>query len=120
MLLVKKCVISAKGIDNIPLNELLQAADLGDNVLQLLFNPTHKELPDRFISAISTCWNKNPLLADIVRTAITENASSAFQECNNLNDVLKLWKSTGDLSSEALRRILDPLSVFAGRNPVVS
>ena len=78
------CVISAKGIDNIPLNELLQAevyADLGDNVLQLLFNPTHKELSDRFISALSTCWNKNPLLADIVRTAITENASSAFQEC---------------------------------------
>ncbi len=119
----KMCVVSTNNVHTTPLSSLLQAevyADLGENILQLLFNPAHKELSDRFISALATCWNKNPRLADIVRTAITENASAAFQECNNLDDVLKVWKSTGDSSGEALRRILDPLSVFAGRNPLVS
>ena len=118
------CVVSAKGVENMPLSDLLQAevyVDLGENILQLLFNPAHKELSDRFISALATCWNKNPRLADIVRTAITENnASTAFQDCNNLDEVLKVWKSTRDSSGEALRRILDPFSVFAGRNPLVS
>ena len=117
------CVVSAKGVENMPLSDLLQAevyADLGENILQHLFNPAHKELSDQFISALATCWNKNPRLADIVRTAITENASAAFQECINLNEVLKVWKSTGDSCVEALRRILDRLSVFAGRNPLVS
>ena len=116
-------VVSANNVDNIPLSDLLEFevyADLGENILQLLFNPAHKELSDRFILAVATCWNKNPRLADIVRTAITENASAVFQECNNLDEVLKVWKSTGDSSGEALRRILDPLSVFAGRNPLVS
>ena len=119
----KMFVVSTKTAKNLRLSDLLQAevyADLGENILQLLFNPAHKELSDRFISALATCWNKNPRLADIVRTAITENASAAFQEFNNLNDVLKVWKSTGDSSGEALRRILDPLSVFVGRNPLVS
>ena len=117
------CVVSAKGVENMPISDLLQAevyADLGENIVQHLFNPAHKELSDRFISALVTCWNKNPRLADIVRTAITENASAAFQECNNLDDVLIVWNNTGDSSGEALRRILDPLSVFAGRNPLVS
>ena len=116
-------VVSTNNVDNIPLSDLLKSevyADLGENILQLLFNPAHKELSDQFILAVATCWNKNPRLADIVRTAITENASAVFQECNNLNDVLKVWKSTKDSSFEALRRILDPLSVFAGRNPLVS
>ena len=119
----KMCVVSTNNVDTIPLSDLLQAevyADLGENILQLLFNPECKELSDRFISALATCWNKNPRLADIVRTAITENASTAFQECNNLDDVLKVWKKTRDSSGGALRRILDPLSVFAGRNPLVS
>ena len=117
------CVISAKGVENMPLSDLLQAevyADLGENILQLLFNPVHKELSDRFISALATCWNKNPQLASIVRTSITENTSAAFQECSNLDDVLNVWKSNGSSSGKALRRILDPLSVFAGRNPLVS
>ena len=118
------CVVSAKGVENMPLSDLLQAevyVDLGENILQLLFHPAHKELSDRFISALATCWNKNPRLVDIVRTAITENnASAAFQDCNNLDEVLKVWKSTRDSSGEALRKILDPLSVFAGRNPLVS
>ncbi|XP_064390660.1 uncharacterized protein LOC135338452 isoform X2 [Halichondria panicea] len=115
------CVVSANGVENMPISDLLQAevyADLGENIVQHLFNPAHKELSDRFISALVTCWNKNPRLADIVRTAITENASAAFQECNNLDDVLIVWNNTGDSSGEALRRILDPLSVFAGRNPL--
>ena len=119
----KMCVVSTNNVHTTPLSSLLQAevyADLGENILQLLFNPAHKELSDRFISAVATCWNKNPRLADIVRTAITENASAAFQECNNLDDVLKVWNNTGNSSGEALRRILDPLSVFAGRNPLVS
>ena len=113
-------VVSAKGVENMPMSDLLQAevyADLGENIVQHLFNPAHKELSDRFISALVTCWNKKPRLGDIVRTAITENASA---ECNNLDDVLIVWNNTGDSSGEALRRILDPLSVFAGRNPLVS
>ncbi|XP_064388297.1 uncharacterized protein LOC135336435 isoform X2 [Halichondria panicea] len=117
----KMFVVSAKGVHNMPLSDLLQAevyADLGENILQLLFNPAHKELSDRFISALATCWNKNPRLADIVRTAITKNASIAFQECNNLDAVLKVWKSSGDSSNEALRKFLDPLSVFAEQNPL--
>ena len=119
----KMCVVSTNNVHTTPLSDLLQAevyADLGENILQLLFNPAHKELSDRYISVLATCWNKNPRLADIVRTAISENASAVFQKCNNLDEVLKVWKSTGDSSGEALRRILDPLSVFAGRNPLVS
>ena len=119
----KMFVVSTETVKTLRLSDLLQAevyADLGENILQLLFNSAHKELSARFISALATCLNKNPRLADIVRTAIIENASAAFQECNNLDEVLKVWKSTGESSGEALRRILDPLSVFAGRNPLVS
>ncbi len=114
------CVVSTEGVHNIPLSDLLQAevyANLGKNILHILFNPALKELSDRFISDLEMCWNKNPLMANIVCTAISGNAIATVQECNN---ILNVWKKNGNSSNEALRRILDPLSVFAGRNPLVS
>ncbi|XP_064384714.1 uncharacterized protein LOC135333641 isoform X3 [Halichondria panicea] len=117
----KMCVVSTNGVDPMPLSELLQAevyADLGENILQALCNPAHdKKLSDGLLSALSSCWSKNPKLSDIVRSAVSSDIKSTHRISGSLEHVLRA-SITGDSSGEALRRILDPLSVFAGRNPL--
>ena len=123
----KMCVISTNNTHTIALSDLLQAevyADLGENILQALWNesdPAHdKKLSDRLLSALSFCWSKNRELSDIVCSAVSRAAKSTHGISGSLVHVLRVWRDSGDGTCRALRLILDPLSVFSGKNPLVS
>ena len=100
-------------------------ANLGENILQALFNendPVHvKIVSDQFLKALSSVWSKNPKLVNIVYSAITHRADIIDQTSqNNLDVVLKSWRDGSDGTYRSLRQILDRISVFTGNSPLVS
>ena len=121
------CVVAKNGFEETPLTELIPVevyADLGVNILAALFNendPTHdKKLSDRFILALSHSWNKNRELADIVCLTVSKDCKSVPGVELGLEHVLKKWRDSGVGTCRALRVVLDPLSVFTGKNLLVS
>ena len=120
-------VVSTNGAKQLPVSNHEVYANLGENILQPLFNqtdPVHtKRISDRFLSAVSSAWSKNPQLVDIISSAITPKADTAAQtvaSVEKLESALKSWRDGSDGTYKALRQILDPVSVFAGKNPLVS
>ena len=100
-------------------------ANLGENILQALFNendPVHdKIVSDQFLSALSSVWSKNPKLVDIVYSAITQRTDIIDQTREvNLGLVLKSWRDGSDGTYRSLRQILDRISIFTGNSPLVS
>ena len=114
-------ILKRKVIDFIPTEVY---TDLGVNILAAFFNendPTHdKKLSDRFILALSNSWNKNCELADIVCLAVTKNCKSVPGVERGVEHVLNKWRDCGAGTCRALRVVLDPLSVFTGKNLLVS
>ena len=45
---------------------------------------------------------------------------TTLHSSDNLESILKAWRDNKNASYKSLRQILDPLSVFSGRNPLVS
>ena len=122
-------VVSTNGIDQLPVSDHEVYANLGENILQPLFNendPVHtKRISDRFLSAASSAWSKNPQLVDIICSAITPKADVTSQAVasvtvEKLESALKSWRDGNDGTYKSLRQTLDPISVFAGKNPLVS
>ena len=120
------CVVSTTGIEPLAVSELLQAevyADVGENILQLLFNESNPEytvkISDQFLSIISSCWSKHPMLLKIIFSAIANETKNCYNG-HNLEDSLKAWRDNSNASYKSLRQVLDPLSVFSGRSPLVS
>ncbi len=120
-------VALSNGADDTLVTNLIPAevyADLCVNILAALFNkndPTHdKKLSDRFILALSHSWNKNRELADIVCLAVSKECVSVPGMEKGLEHVLKKWRDSGEGTCRALRVVLDPLSVFTGKNLLVS
>ena len=120
-------VVELNGMKNSPVSSLLPVevyANLGVNILAALFNkndPTHdKKLSDRFILALSHSWNKNCELADIVCFAVSKDCKSVPDVERGVEHVLKKWRDSGEGTCRALRVVLDPLSVFTGKNLLVS
>ena len=123
----KEFVKSTTSTQVVPVGELLQSdvyADLGENILQALCNegdPAHDEkLSDGLLSALSSCWSKNRELSDIVCSVVSRAAKSTHAMSGSLEHALRVWRDSGDGTCRALRLILDPLSVFSGKNPLVS
>ncbi len=121
-------VVSTTGAENIRLIDLLTAevyVDLGENIIQPLFNerdPVHNtKVSDRFLSALSSSWSKNHQLVGIICSAFAKESDlTTLRSSDNLEGILKAWRDKNNASYKSLRQILDPLSVFAGRNPLVS
>ena len=120
-------VVSTNGTKQLPVSDYEVYANLGGNILQPLFSmsdPVHtKRISDRFLSAVSSTWSKNPQLVDIICSAISSEAvttSKTLASVEKLEAALKSWRDGGDGTYKSLRQILDPISVFAGKNPLVS
>ncbi len=121
----KEFVKSTTSTQVVPVSDLLQTevyADLGENILQALCNksdPAHnKKISHGLLSALSLCWSKNRELSNIVRSAVSR--ASTHRISGSIEHVLRAWRDSGDGTCRALREILDPLSVFTGKNPIVS
>ena len=120
-------VVSTNGAKQLPVSDHEVYANLGENILQPLFNetdPVHtKRISDRFLSAVSSAWSRNPQLVDIVCSAITPNndvTSQTVTSVEKMEAVLKSWRDGSDGIYKSLRHILDQISVFAGKSPLVS
>ena len=78
---------------------------------------TLRIVSDRFISALSSVWSKNPILVEIICSAVAQFIPQRSEI--NLEAALRSWKDGSDCTYKSLRLILDPLSVFTGQNPLV-
>ena len=119
--------VSINGIGRLAVSDHEVYANLGENILQPLFNetdPVHtKRISDRFLSAVSSAWSRNPQLVDIICSVITPKAdvtSQTVAEVEKIETVLKSWRDSSDGTYKSLRQILDQISVFAGKSPLVS
>ena len=122
------CIISTSNIVTLPVGNLLPAevyANLGENILQAFFNESDlrhsKKVSDRFLTALYLVWIKSPKLVDIIYLALTQGAETIHQAGRiDLEVALRSWRNGSKGTYRSLREILDRLSVFAGRNPLVS
>ena len=122
------CVVSTTNTEVSPVKLLLPVevyANLDENILQALFNendPVHdKTMSDKFLSALSSVWSKNPKLVDIVYSVITQSTDIIDQTSGiSLDLVLKSWRDGSDGTYRSLRQILDRISIFSGNSPLVS
>ena len=113
-------VVSVDGAARLNVSAFEVYAHLGERILQTLFNSAQvKIISDEFFAAFCSSWSKSPQVVDINSSVISKEAVSTQ---NSLLVALKTWRdgSEGRRTYSSLRQILDPLSVFAGRNPLVS
>ena len=118
-------IISTSEIVTLPVCDLLPVevyANLGENILQALFNENNRaRVSDRFLSALSSVWNKNPKLVDLVYEAFIQGAETIHRASRvNIELVLKSWRDGSDGTYRSLRHVLDRISIFSGRSPLVS
>ena len=133
----KDFVVSTNGIKHLPVTDLLPVevySNLGVKILQSLFtesNCSDKNLvSDDFLSALSCSWSRTPQLVNIICSTMNITLPQYNQE--NLYAALKGWRDrkqgndcrgiedTHQGTYRSLRQILDQLSVFVGRNLLVS
>ena len=122
------CIVSTSNTETLPVGILLPAevyANLGENILQVFFNESDMTLSmkvsDQFLLALHSVWNKNPKLVAIISSSLTQGAEIIPQTGEiDLEVALKSWRNGSDGTYRSLREILDQLSVFSGRNPLVS
>ena len=119
----QKFVVSVDGSGCLSLNEFEVYANLGKRILHTLFSLVQGTMiSDEFLSALCSSWSKSPQVVDIVSSVISKEAVSTQNSKESLLVALKTWRdgSESRRTYSSLRQILDPLSVFAGRNPLVS
>ena len=125
-------VVSTKGILPIALNELVHGgvySDLGENILQLMFNEESPEylqkVSDRFLSAVAKQVANVPGKAEMIKkillppSAVLDEATPT-EDNEDLEMILVRWRETSDGTYRSLRKTLDQYSVFSGRSPLVS
>ena len=125
-------VVSTKGTLPIALNELVHGevySDLGENILQLMFNEESPEylqkVSDRFLSAVAKQVAKVPGKAEMIKkilllpSAVLDEATPT-EDNEDLEMILVRWRETSDGTYQCLRQTLDQYSVFSGRSPLVS
>ena len=120
-------VISTNGTEQICVNEHEVYANLGENILQALFNESDqvhtKRISNQFLSTISYSWSKSPQLVNIICSAIIPNVEIISQnvaDIEKMKTALMSWRDGSNGTYKSLRQILDQLSVFAGKSPLVS
>ena len=116
-------VVSVDGAARLNVSSFEVYAHLGEKMLQTLFNSAQDTtISDEFFAALCSSWSKSSQLVDIVSSVISKEAGSTQNSRESLLVALKTWRdgSESRRTYSSLRQILDPLSVFAGRNPLVS
>ena len=125
----KSYVVTDTGIKSSPMKEFLWMevyANLGENILQLLFNENdpahHTKVTNRFIAALISSWNETPELQTVIFSIFAREIPGPQKNTDNLETVIKLWRDLdhNDGTYHSLRQTLDQVSVFAGKNPLVS
>ena len=114
------CIVSVDGTVSMDVSKYEVYAYVGERMLQTLFNST-QDVDDENLSLLCSRWSKSPQVAAVLCSVIrkdTELAKDASKE--DLEAALKSWRDGGDGTYRPLRQILDQLSMFAGRNPLVS
>ena len=117
---VYPCIVSVDGTVSMDVSKYEVYAYVGRRMLQTLFNST-QDVDDQNLSLLCSRWSKSPQVAAILCSVIskdTELATDASKE--DLETTLKSWRDGSDGTYRSLRKILDQLSMFAGRNPLVS
>ena len=133
---LKPFVVSANATENIAVGDLLPAevySSLGIEILLPLFRESDfackTSMSDHFLSILNFSWSKNPAIDPIVCLALNKTTSHNCEE--TLYSILKCWRdqrqSDSDVdkdvthgSYKSLRLVLNQISVFADRNPLVS
>ena len=132
----KPFVVSADATKNIAVSDLLPAevySNLGKEILQPLFSESDfackTSISDHYLSILNSSWSKNPAIDRIVCLALNR---TTYHNCEEtLYSILKCWRdqrqSDSDVdkdvthgSYKSLRLVLNQISVFADRNPLVS
>lgn len=121
----EKGIITNIGVHTIMVDDLHEIyGNLGENILQPLFNGNDSigKLSDRYISAVSSLWCEKSQLGSVIHSRFTGESMVKFNTIGveNLRDSLKSWREKTGATFKSLREILDPLSIFAGRNILVS
>ena len=115
-------IISVDGTKRLPVSNCEVYAHLGERILHTLFSLVQDTtISDEFLSALCSSWSKSPQVVDIISSVISKEAVSTQNSKESLLVALKTWRdgSESRRTYSSLRQILDPLSVFAGRNPLV-
>ena len=115
-------IVSVDGTKRLPVSNCEGYAHLGERILHTLFSPVQDTtISDEFFSALCSSWSKSPQVVDIISSVISKEAVSTQNSKQSLLVALKTWRdgSESRRTYSSLRQILDPLSVFAGRNPLV-
>ena len=133
---LKPFVVSADATENIAVGYLLPAevySNLGIEILLPLFRESDfvckTSMSDHFLSILNFSWSKNPAIDRIICLALYKTTSHNCEE--TLYSILKCWRdqrqSDSDVdkdvthgSYKSLRLVLNQISVFADRNPLVS
>ena len=115
--------VSVDGTEHLPVSNCEVYAHLGERMLLALFTSAQNVIiSDKFLLPLCSSWSKSPQVVDIVSSVISKEAVSTPNSKESLLVALKTWRdgSKRRRTYSSLRQILDPLSVFAGRNPLVS
>ena len=119
-------VISVSNIQMLPVCELLPVevyANLGEYTLQLIFNendPIHdKIVSDQHLSVLASSWKKNKDLVAIIKVCLATALERQSIAESNIDMIFKSWRDSSQGTFRDLRQMLDALSVFSGRNPLV-
>ena len=111
-------VVSVDGAHQLQVDEYEVFAHLGERMLQTLFNSAQDEVvSDNILSNLCSCWSKHPS-RDIVKNSLAESTTQSSED--NLQVLFRSWRDCSNGTYRSLRRVLDQLSLFAGRNPLVS
>ena len=116
------CIVSVDGTVSMDVSKYEVYACIGERILQTLFNST-QNVNDKNLSLLCSRWSKSPQVAAILCSVIRNDSDTEFTtdaSKEELEAALKSWRDGGDGTYRSLRQILDQLSMFAGRNPLVS
>ena len=116
-------IVSVDGAARLNVSASEVYAHLGERMLQTLFNSAQDTIvSDEFFSALCSSWSKSPQVVDIISSVISKEAVSTRNSKGSLLVTLKTWRDSSESKRtySSLRQILDSLSVFAGRSPLVS
>ncbi len=120
------CVV-VNGTSTLRLNRLLQVevyADLGECLLQALFNEAdsaslEQGVCDEFLYALSSKWARQPEVLNQIKAAFIQD-TRIIVTSDALYFALRKWRAKYNGTYESIRSILDEISVFSGKNLLVS